>query len=76
MVSIFPVGSLVKVSNGEVGRVVGAHRRHPTRPAVDILVDPSGRRPVEARALKLVDEPMLYIVDPAIGEAAIPDKTD
>lgn len=71
MVSIFPVGSLVKVSNGEVGRVVGAHRRHPTRPAVDILVDPSGRRLVEARTLKLADEPMLCIVDPAIDDAVL-----
>ena len=75
IVSIFPVGSLVKVNNGEIGRVVGAHRRHPTRPAVDILVDSHGRRLDEARTLKLVDEPMLYIVDPAIGETAIPDKT-
>ena len=66
----------MKVNNGEIGRVVGAHRRHPTRPAVDILVDSHGRRLDEARTLKLVDEPMLYIVDPAIGEAAIPDMTD
>ena len=71
IVAIFPVGSLAKTNNGEVGRVVGAHRRHPTRPAGDILVDPSGRRPVEARALKLVDEPMLYIVDPAIDDAVL-----
>ena len=54
IVSIFPVGSLVKINNGEVGRV-----------------DPSGRRLVEARTLKLADEPMLYIVDPAIDEVVL-----
>ena len=41
IVSIFPLGSLVKLNNGEVGRVVGTSRLHPTRPMVDILIDPA-----------------------------------
>ena len=71
IVSIFPLGSLVKINNGEIGRVVGADRLHPTRPAVDILLDSRGRRLADARPLNLVDEPMLYIVDPAIDEAVL-----
>lgn len=71
IVSIFPLGSLVKINNGEIGRVVGTNRQHPTRPAVDILVDPRGRCLTEARPLNLVDEPMLYIVDPAIDESVL-----
>ncbi len=70
IVSIFPLGSLVKLNNGEVGRVVGTSRLHPTRPMVDILIDPRGRLP-EARLLNLQDEPMLYIVDPAIEEGVL-----
>jgi hypothetical protein len=35
---------------------------------VDILIDPRGRRLPEPRLLNLQDEPMLYIVDPAIEE--------
>ena len=75
IVSIFPLGSLVKINNGEVGRVVGTNKLHPTRPAVDILVDPRGRRLADVRLLNLVDEPMLYIVDPAIDESVLNGKT-
>jgi len=71
IVSIFPLGSLVKLNNGEVGRVVGTSRLHPTRPMVDILIDPRGRRLPEALLLNLQDESMLYIVDPAIEEGVL-----
>ena len=71
IVSIFPLGSLVKLNNGEIGRVVGTSRLHPTRPTVDILVDPRGRRLPQARLLDLQEEPMLYIVDPAIEEGVL-----
>lgn len=71
IVSIFPLGSLVKLNNGEIGRVVMTSRLHPTRPTVDILMDPRGRRLPEARLLDLQEEPMLYIVDPAIEEGVL-----
>ena len=71
IVSIFSLGSLVKLNNGEVGRVDGTSRLHPTRPMVDILIDPRGRRLPEAWLLNLQDEPMLYIVDPAIEEGVL-----
>ena len=32
IVSIFPVDSLVKLNNNEIGRVNGTSREHPTRP--------------------------------------------
>jgi hypothetical protein len=73
IVSIFPLGSLVKLNNGEIGRVVATSRLHPTRPTVDILIDPRGRRLPEARHINLEDEPMLYIVDPAIEEGVLGD---
>lgn len=71
IVSIFPLGSLVKLNNGEIGRVVATSRLHPTRPTVDVLVDSRGRRLSEARQIELQDEPMLYIVDPAIEEGVL-----
>lgn len=71
IVSIFPLGSLVKLNNGEVGRVVATSRPHPTRPTVDVLIDSRGRRLPEARQIDLQDEPMLYIVDPAIEEGVL-----
>ena len=71
IVSIFPLGSLVKLNNGEIGRVVATSRLHPTRPTIDVLIDPRGRRLPEARQIDLQDEPMLYIVDPAIEEGVL-----
>jgi HD-GYP domain-containing protein (c-di-GMP phosphodiesterase class II) len=71
IVSIFPLGSLVKLNNGEIGRVVATSRLHPTRPTIDVLVDPRGRKLGEAKQINLQEEPMLYIVDPAIEEGVL-----
>ena len=71
IVSIFPLGSLVKLNNGEIGRVIGTSRMHPTRPKLEILVDARGQRLAEPRQIDLEDEPMLYIVDPAIEEEVL-----
>jgi len=71
IVSIFPLGSLVKLNNGEIGRVVGTSRSHPTRPTVDVQIDARGRRLAEPRQISLQTEPMLYVVDPAIEEGVL-----
>jgi len=73
IVSIFPLGSLVKLNNGEIGRVIGTSRLHPTRPTLEILIDPRGRQLEDPRQINLEDEPMLYIVDPAIEEGVLKD---
>jgi len=74
VVSIFPLGSLVKLNNGEVGRVIGTSRLHPTRPLVELLLDPRGKHHDSPRHMNLEDEPMLYIVDPAIEEGVLKKK--
>ncbi len=71
IVSIFPLGSLVKLNNVEIGRVVGTSRLHPTRPTVEILLDGRGRRLNPPRLIVLEEEPMVYIVDPAIEESVL-----
>jgi len=71
IVSIFPLGSLVKLNNGEIGRVVGTSKSHPTRPTVDVLMDSHSCRLPEPRSIRLEDEPMLYVVDPAIEEGVL-----
>ena len=68
IVSIFPLGSLVKLNNNEIGRVIGTSRLHPTRPQVEILLDSRGRPLKPPRQLVLEEEPMVYIVNPAIEE--------
>lgn len=71
IVSIFPLGSLVRLNNDEIGRVVGTSRMHPTRPTVEILVDSRGRRLNPPRLINLEEEPMVYVVDPAIQESVL-----
>jgi HD-GYP domain-containing protein (c-di-GMP phosphodiesterase class II) len=71
VVSIFPLGSLVKLNNGEIGRVVGISRLHPTRPLVEVTLGPRGKPLEPPRCVNLEDEPMLYIVDPAIEEGVL-----
>jgi HD-GYP domain-containing protein (c-di-GMP phosphodiesterase class II) len=71
IVSIFPLGSLVKLNNGAVGRVVGANRLYPTRPLIEVYLDPRGRKVSPSYLLNLAEEPMLNISDPAIDEAVL-----
>jgi len=71
IVSIFPLGSLVRLNSDEIGRVVGTSRLHPTRPVVEILVDSRGRRLDPPRLINLEEEPMVYVVDPAIQEGVL-----
>jgi HD-GYP domain-containing protein (c-di-GMP phosphodiesterase class II) len=74
VVSIFPLGSLVKLNNGEIGRVIGTSRLHPTRPLVELLLNPRGKHYDPPRPMNLEEEPMLYIVDPAIEEGVLKKK--
>ncbi len=71
IVSIFPLGSLVKLNSGEIGRVVSTSKLHPTRPILEILVDPRGKRLEESHEYRLEEEPMLYIVDPGVEESVL-----
>jgi len=74
IVSIFPLGSLVELNNAEIGRVVDTSRTHPTRPIIEVLLDAKGQRMDSQRLIDLKNEPMLYIVDPAIKEGVLQRK--
>jgi hypothetical protein len=71
IVSIFPLGSLVNLNNNEIGRVIGTSHLHPTRPKVEILLDSRGRPQKPPRQMILEEEPMVYIVNPAIAEGVL-----
>ncbi len=74
IVSIFPLGSLVKLNNNTIGRVVGANKLYPTRPLVEIRLDHRGKKMNDPQMIYLEEEPMLYIVDPAIDESVLEGK--
>ena len=71
IVSIFPLGSLVKLNNSEIGRVIQTNKLHSARPLIEILLDSQGRLLPTTRFTNLEDEPMLYIVDPGIDESVL-----
>jgi|GEM_PF-980116 len=65
VLSVFPLGSLVRLNTGEVARVVDVNRTHPTRPVVEILFDQQGEEVSQRRRVDLAEDPVVYIADPA-----------
>ena len=66
--SAFPVGSLVKLNSGAIGRVVDTDIDSPLRPVISILYDPEGRPVQEAREIRLREHPILHITDTVAPE--------
>ena len=71
IVSIFPLGSLVKLNNNEIGRVTGTSHLHPTRPKVEILLESRAWPQKPPRQMILKEEPLVYFVHPAITEGVL-----
>jgi hypothetical protein len=69
--SLYPPGSFVRLSSGEVGRVVAVNQGLPTRPRVKILVDAQGQRASAPRVINLATHPILYVAD-AVDETKLP----
>ncbi len=73
---IYPIGSVVLLKDGRIGRVVEVNGTAPVRPHVKIMIDQTGRefRHDEGEVINLADEKHLFIaraVDPKeLGEQA------
>src|SRR3989338_863098 len=63
-IGIYPIGSMVRLSNGEAAMVIGVSKEYPLRPKVSILFNRSGERLGQAQVLDLTTEPHLYIDGP------------
>ena len=70
-VSLFPVGSWVRLNTGEIGQVLAAHRTEFTRPVVAILYDMAGR-PIPVKRVSLFDFRHLHVVNPVHSPATPP----
>jgi len=68
VVSIFPPGTRVRLSTGEVGRVVGVNPRQPLRPHVEVVTDTRGH-PAPPRVVDLRESPFIFITGPAEEDA-------
>lgn len=66
--SAFPVGSMVKLNSGIVGRVVDTDIDSPLRPAIQIMFDIEGRPVHDNREIRLREHPILHITDTVTPE--------
>ncbi len=69
--TIFPPGSYVKLSSGEVARVTDLNRKLPVRPIVKIVVDAEGRAVRSDRVVDLAEIQDLSIEKP-VDECDLP----
>jgi HD-GYP domain-containing protein (c-di-GMP phosphodiesterase class II) len=60
-VGVFPVGSLVRLNTGEVGKVIEIRRGSPTRPVIKILYDHKNRKVVEMKIRDLQKDYLVFI---------------
>lgn len=60
-ISIFPVGTMVRLNNKHVGRVVSTNEKQPLRPVIEILYDSQGNRMQGGELVRLAENPLLYI---------------
>jgi len=63
-VSMYPIGSLVKLSTDEIARVVSVNSLRPVRPVVEVLEDNEGRKLKTPLRINLETEPLIYITKP------------
>jgi hypothetical protein len=61
IISLYPLGSYVRLNTDEIARVTGVNRGLPTRPRILILTDPSGVRHPQAKYADLSASPMLFV---------------
>jgi HD-GYP domain-containing protein (c-di-GMP phosphodiesterase class II) len=67
-VSTFPIGSLVRLNTGEIGRVVTRNKDFPLRPVVEILVR-QGKTLETPAKIDLSEHPLCRIEGPAVEPA-------
>ncbi len=70
VISLFPVGSLVKLNDGSVARVIKTHKDYPIRPTIEIIQDAQGHKMPNPPPTDLSRNPMIHIVSPILDVSA------
>jgi len=62
--SLYPVGSFVKLNTEEIGEVVKSNRELPTRPVVKLILGAHSEKIEPNRYINLAEAPLLHIREP------------
>ncbi len=71
-ISLYPVGSYVRLNNRAVAEVVETNQNHPLRPTVRILFDGEGNEVVDDVVIRLEHNPLFFIVEGLAKEEFLP----
>jgi HD-GYP domain-containing protein (c-di-GMP phosphodiesterase class II) len=62
-ISIYPIGSYVRLNNRNIGRVVATNKTNPMKPVVNLIFDEKGEKMDPPRTVDLRSHPVLNIED-------------
>ena len=62
-ISIYPIGSYVRLNNKAIGMVIATNEENPMKPVIKLLFDGKGNVMSEDRILKLDENPLLHVAD-------------
>lgn len=74
-ISLYPVGSYVKLNNKTIGKVIATNSGQPLKPVIQLLFDSNGNRIVEDKIINLVETPVLVIIG-GVTEEELPERVD
>ena len=74
-ISLYPVGSYVRLNNRAIAEVVETNQNHPLRPTVRILFDGEGNEVVDDVVIRLEHNPLFFIVEGLAKEELLPEVT-
>ena len=69
--TIYPIGSYVRLNNAAVGRVIATDKSQPMRPVINLLIDGKGNRVAVEETIDLAKSYVLTILD-VVPEEDIP----
>ncbi|HBC86889.1 MAG TPA: hypothetical protein DCZ94_08045 [Lentisphaeria bacterium] len=66
--SIYPLGSFVKLSSGDTAKIIGINENFIMRPVIAIVLDTDGREKIPPMRVNLREKPNIYIKHAVINE--------
>jgi HD-GYP domain-containing protein (c-di-GMP phosphodiesterase class II) len=71
--SLYPIGSYVKLNNGAIGRVININRSQPVKPLIKLLFDGLGNKTETDEFIDMATNSVLNVVD-VVAEEDLPKK--